>query len=110
MKLELTEKTAEMLDRRYPILKKIADSIYNVTGVTLDDMRSQSRLAIYIEARVCFWKLAKNNVQPLYIGSTYINREHSCSKNWDKYYENAMKYNTLFSDLFLDVEQEFKKI
>lgn len=109
MKLELTQKNIEMLDKRYPMLKKVADAIHDVMGVSLEDMRSRSHMALFNEARACFWALCKYDIQPIYIVSSYLNRSHACSANWDKYYEQAIKYNTSFKDLIHDIKYKLSE-
>lgn len=85
MKIELTNNFETFMRTAFPCLAKAEEAIYEVMGVTLDDMRSECRFAQYTYARAIFFHLCIHDVQRALYLSSYLNRDHSSGAYYHKY-------------------------
>lgn len=110
MKIELNNDTETMLESRFPSLRKAADVVYNISGVSLADMRRKSRLAILVEARAMFFMLCISKVNPRYYIASYLGYDHSTSTNWISSFSAKIDSDTHFKNMWLRAKEEFSKL
>lgn len=109
MKIVLTNDIEKFLDGRYPCLRKASEIIYEMAGVSLDEMRSDKRLSVYTEARMLFFALCENEVFPTYYIASYLNRDHASATHWKNLFCNRMDVDEYFKDFYLKLREEFFK-
>lgn len=99
MKIELTDNFETFMRTAFPSLAKAEESIYGVTGVTLEQMRSSCRIAKYAYARAIFFHLCIPEVQRTMYLSSYLNRDHASGAYYNKYnreHQCDFEYVTMF--------------
>lgn len=110
MKIPLTKEYEKLLRGRYPCLVKAEQAIYDILGVSLEDLRSDTHMPIFVEARCLFWALCREQVYPRYLISSYLDRDHSTGTYWKKFFEDRCDIDDSFVDLYKRLTAEFNKL
>lgn len=108
MKIELTDKFESFMQDNFPSIIKAADAIYEVTGITLSQMRGKSRLSTHVYARAIFWHLCHNEVQSNIYLSSYLNRDHATGSFYSCNYISNHEYDAIFQRMLKDITNVFK--
>lgn len=108
MKIELTDKLEMFMREAFPCLVKAEEAIYEVTGVTLEQMRSGDRSAIYTCARAVFFQLCKRDVQQVLYLASYLNRDHSSGYYYYSKYHESHEFDAIYIQMLDKVTKVFK--
>jgi hypothetical protein len=105
--MKLTDKFELFMRESFPVLTKAEEAIYEVTGITLEQMRSKRRLAEYVYARVIFWNLCYKEVQSNTYLSSYLNRTHATGCSYGGNYIDNHEYDFIFQNMLKEVTNVF---
>lgn len=110
MKIELTETNEKLLHGRYPCLAKAAKVIEHELGVSLEMLRSDTRIPMIVEARVLFWALCQDKVYPSYCIASYLCRTHATGIFYKKFFLDRCDIDDSFVELYNKLVSEYNKI
>lgn len=108
MKTVLTDKFESFLRESFPCFKAAEEAIYDVSGVTIEDIRSAKRLTVIVYARAIFWKLCRPYVSQCCYLRDYINKDHATCSRYENSYYDEHEYDDVFMTLSSEIEQLFK--
>lgn len=108
MKIEITDKFEKFMREAFPSLIKAEEAIYEATGITLEQMRSSCRKAMYSNARAIFYHLCFNEVQQNTYLASYLNRDHSAGSYYNHKYRNERDTDFLYASMLDKVMQIFE--
>lgn len=109
MKIELTDKFESFLKKNFPCIEVAEEAIFEATGVTIEQIRSNDRLSHYVFARAIFWNLCIPHVQRSVYLASYINRDHATGSRYGSEYYEMHKYDYIFQRMVEDTKRLFDK-
>lgn len=109
MKRTIDDSFEMQMTKAYPCLKLAEEVIEEITGFTLEDIRSACRQQCYAEARIYFYHLCSEYIRPTYLLTSYMNSSHSMMNYWSKRYDDLFAYDKKFKRIATSIEETFNK-
>lgn len=91
MTLPLTNEFHEKAQTMFPVLALAEETINEVMGISLDDLRYGNKSQTNAMARTIFVRLCREHVRPSYYLSSYINHSHSMISYWDRIFDDLFE-------------------
>ena len=109
MKIKIDNGLEAFLKKKYPCISLAEESIMESMHVSLEDMRSSSRLQHIVFARMIFVYLCKE-IYPRYHISSYLNRQHQTITYYFSIYDNMVDDGPiLFQKMYEDIKSIFNR-
>lgn len=105
--MSLTDNFVNFMRDSFPSLTKAEEAIFEVTGITLEQMRSKRRYLHFSHARAVFWSLCAKEVSPHIYLASYLNRDHSTGYKYEYDYMNEHQYDNVFQSMYVKVKEVF---
>lgn len=109
MRLHFTPEYEEIFAENYPIVKTAEYAVCKALGVSLKAMRSRTRVAHVVFARVIFVHICANIEDPLTHLGSYLHKDHSTIIHYQRIFDSLIEYNQGFRNMMQRVENELNK-
>lgn len=109
MKIKLTDQLNDYLKNKHPYLRAAEEAVFEVTGMTLEDLRGPRRFTDVVFARMVFAYLCYDEVKPTVLLASYLNRDHATVLYWHSKHEEYSKYDNLYIFMLNAMENVFKQ-
>lgn len=109
MKIELNDKLRDFIRNKYDIIRAVEEAIFEVTGLTIEDLRGPKRNTNHVFARMIFANICIEKVRPSVLLASYINKDHSSLVYWQSKHGQYSKYDALYSFMLEEVQTVLKQ-
>lgn len=109
MRVALTSEFEKIMVNQYPFLADIEQAIYEVMGVTLEQMRSKRNCRNVSFARIIFAHLSNDLVSPCYYLASYMDHDHGTLIYWVNSFDGKFRFDKAFKSVAERVIDKFNK-
>lgn len=107
MKVALTCEFHNAMVNKFPVINVAVESIQEIMGISLDQMRHKSGEHTLTIARIIFVHLCYDYVRPHYHLAGFICRSHPMISHWEKSYDSLFDFDKPFRSIAKQVEKTF---